>query len=380
MALHTALLVFISLVVVQYLILIVLFIIGWTKLRYHKYPRPKSFPFISVVIAFRNESQHLPDLLMHLDTQAYPPDRFEIILSDDFSEDQSRAIIRNFIATKPGFRLLESCPGDSQGKKEALKRAIALAKGDVIVTTDADCTMGKQWIKQISDKFGQDDIRLVIGPVALRYDDGSVFSMLQTLEFMSLTGSTGGSAGTGHPIMCNGANLAVRASTLSECINDIKGQGYASGDDMFLLQAIQKRFPGKTAFLKNREAIVKTIPVKNLKAFFQQRARWAGKSLGYTDVFTVATGITVLLTNCLIVLTTVAGIVYTPLLWVAMVILGIKSIVDFILIAMVARFQNATNLLVLFPLMALLYPFYAIATVLHSALFNKAWKGRIIDQ
>jgi len=370
--------VFSSLIVLFYLILIGQFIHGWSRWGSRPSPFQKPHQFISVIVAFRNESYHLPNLLKHLAAQTYPPDLFEVILSDDFSEDQSRQIVREFTAIRPGFRLIEPLAGDGFGKKEALRRAVARARGDVIVTTDADCTMGKYWLHHISSGFGQKDIRLVIGPVAISYNSGGLFSRLQSLEFMSLVGSTGGSAGMGHPIMCNGANLAVLSDTLKDCMNEIKGQEYASGDDVFLLQAIHKRFPGKITFLKNKEAIVSTTAVTGIKAYINQRARWAGKSLGYTDGFTIATAWSVFLMNFLIVATAFAGIIYPSLWYFLLVFLMLKSIVDFILLSRVARFQGSTDLLILFPLMALIYPFYVVTTAFWSIFSKQAWKGRIM--
>src|SRR5439155_432663 len=58
----------------------------------------------------------------------------------------------------------------------------------------------------------------------------------------------------------------------------------ASGDDMLLMHKIWKRFPVRVHYLKSRQAIVATQPMKTWKEFFNQRIRWASKTRFYDDM------------------------------------------------------------------------------------------------
>ena len=80
-------------------------------------------------------------------------------------------------------------------------------------------------------------------------------------------------------------------NALSKIINE-----YASGDDIFLLQ-YAKSIKAKILFLKNKDAIVYTNPVHSLKSFVFQRVRWASKSKGYKDKFTLVVAWIVFLTS-----------------------------------------------------------------------------------
>ena len=60
-------------------------------------------PFVSVIIAARNEIAHLPALLEGLRQQDYPPDRFEVIVADDRSTDGTGALLARDILARLGM-------------------------------------------------------------------------------------------------------------------------------------------------------------------------------------------------------------------------------------------------------------------------------------
>jgi hypothetical protein len=78
--------------------------------------------------------------------------------------------------------------------------------------------------------------------------------------------------------MGNGANLAFRKTAFEAAGGYNDDRLYASGDDMFLLQKVEKKWPGSVRFLKNRDAVVHTCPMPNERRFFQQRLRWGSKN------------------------------------------------------------------------------------------------------
>jgi poly-beta-1,6-N-acetyl-D-glucosamine synthase len=231
--------------------------------------------------------------------------------------------------------------------------------------------------KILGNEFSDPDLRLLLAPVDIDDSGKGLFSQLQSLEFMSLTGATGGSAGMGHPVMANGANLAVRMKTMLEVREKMKGKKLLSGDDMFLLQAVKKLYPGKIRFLKKRGSVVKTKPANTIKDFLMQRIRWSAKSSAYRDVFTIFTGGVVAAINILIVLL-LPGLLFNPALIKALAILWIaKLAVDFPLVAGVAGFMGKTKLLWLYIPLQIIYPLYVTLTLLLAVLTPTKWKDRI---
>jgi poly-beta-1,6-N-acetyl-D-glucosamine synthase len=354
-----------------YTALIISFTLGWLSLRECKSP---TILKVSVVIAFRNEQHNFPRLLDCLGRQTYPHHLVQIILSDDYSDDDSVNIINAFTYSRPEISWLLIPSRGEKGKKAAQNRALAKTTGEIIITCDADCRMGERWLQQIMECFNDDGTQMVIGPVAI--DSYSLFSRLQALEFMSLSGTTGGAASLGVPVMCNGANLAYRQRAWQESRPHIKGNHLQSGDDVFLLHAFKKLYPGKIRYLKNKCALVYTNASPDTFSFFQQRIRWAGKSGSYTDMFTLFTAATVAAFNIILSLLLVMSVVNTDLISQALGLLALKLIIDFPLLLMVASFLNQKKLLFLYPVLAIIYPFYVSAVVLGSIMVPVRWKHK----
>ncbi len=68
------------------------------------------------------------------------------------------------------------------GKKQALRTGIQAAKGDLIITTDADCTMGKSWIRTIAAFYEINKPDMIICPVQMESVHG-FFGDFRNLNF-----------------------------------------------------------------------------------------------------------------------------------------------------------------------------------------------------
>ncbi|HJX59032.1 hypothetical protein A2V61_04330 [Candidatus Woesebacteria bacterium RBG_19FT_COMBO_47_8] len=93
--------------------------------------------YLSLIIPCYNEQENLKrkvlgEIYKYLKGKSFS---WEVIISDDGSTDESRAIIEKEISSYPGFRLLANPHG---GKPSALSYGIKSAKGDYILFTDMD--------------------------------------------------------------------------------------------------------------------------------------------------------------------------------------------------------------------------------------------------
>ncbi len=238
--------------------------------------------FVSIIIPFRNESQNIIANLKSIESQLYPPNKFEVIYVDDFSDDNSLELLRSNI-NKNNIRVL-SVPEDyskNAHKKRAIRYGIENAKGGIIVTTDADCIYDEEWLHSLMMSF--DSLTgFVSGPVEFISSD-KMFSKFQKLEFAGLVLCGAGLIGSGHPTICNAANIAYRKKVFDE-VGGFKDQmNLSSGDDELLMQKISKDSDFKVKFCIEQKAIVKTSANKTIGEFFQQRKRWASKGLFYGD-------------------------------------------------------------------------------------------------
>jgi cellulose synthase/poly-beta-1,6-N-acetylglucosamine synthase-like glycosyltransferase len=238
--------------------------------------------FVSIIIPFRNEEENLIASLKSIESQTYPKDKFEVIYVNDSSEDNSIDLLSKNVK-KNNIRIL-TVPKDYSiyaHKKRAIRYGIENAKGQIIITTDADCTHDEEWLISLISYF--DSLTgFVSGPVEF-HQGNNLFSKFQQLEFAGLVFCGAGLIGAGHPTICNAANIAYRKKVFDE-VGGFKDQMHlSSGDDELLMQKIAKDSDYKVKFCLNKKAIVKTAANNTMGEFYQQRKRWASKGLFYSD-------------------------------------------------------------------------------------------------
>ncbi len=338
---------------------------------------PNSLAFqglVSFIIPIRNEEENLYSLFQSLKGLSRKSGSFEIILVDDHSEDNSLHIIKTKAESFSGSIQILSLKGGT-GKKAALNAGILQAKGEVILTSDADCTMNPQWIDSITAPFVNPDIVMVSGPVGL-WRGKSWFSRWQTLEFSSLIFTGSGTLNHGLPTMVNGANLAFRKAVFHEIGGYKAHMHIPSGDDEFLFQAIFKKYPAGVVFNASPTALVKATPARDWKQFFQQRKRWAGKWKQHKKAHIAMLAIGVftfhLFTIGFLIFTLAGGV---HLGWLLGFIL-IKILMEWTtLFAFHKRLRKSWDA-VGFITLQIFYPLYVVIFGLASNFGQFKWKGR----
>lgn len=331
---------------------------------------PSSFQdSITVIVPFRNEQNHLKQLIASLSKQNYPRENFEVILVNDHSTDAFKQQITDL----PYNFLAIDLDENSFGKKAAITHAVELAKGNIIATTDADCQHNPEWLLSINHRFANSALQLLVGPVSI--DGRSFFSVLQSIEFSSLIGSGAALLTLGKPTMANGANLAFRKSAFLK-VNGYEGNAHiASGDDEFLLRKIHKAFPKGMAFNNSSYSTVVTEPLPNLVSFFQQRLRWASKWKHNSSFSTRFTAVLVFLFQ-LSFLAMLAMAIASPNRANQIITLA-KLAIDGIFLWRVSTFLKSKFSIFPFLVLQLVYPVYVIVIALLSQFVSYKWKDRV---
>ncbi len=324
--------------------------------------------FISVIIACRNSQDLIPALLENILSQDYPETLFEVIIVDDNSTDRTFETVSERMI--PGKLIIVRNKG--KGKKEAIRTGVDNSGGRLIITTDADCSMGKSWIRTIASFYENYSPDLIICPVKLESKKG-FFSKFQELEYLGLQGITAGTAAGGSGVMCNGANLAFTRDAYLKHMKNLRFE-LPSGDDVFLLHSIKKDSGSRVMWLESFDAIVTTASSPALSLFLKQRKRWMSKWNAYDDGFTILTGIVVLMAVLLQLYAYVSVFFGIFLLWPLLAILVLKSIPDYLILRNTTRRYGKTTLMLRFLPSQLIYPLYVICVVLFS-MVARADKG-----
>lgn len=328
---------------------------------------------VSVLIAARNEGKNIEKLLQSLYNQTFDKENFEVIIVDDHSDDDTFGISESFKVSHPEMSL-KLLKATGSGKKQAISQALHAADNEVVIVTDADCELPAKWIEKMLAFYIAKDLKMLLGPVLLTPAD-TLFEKLQVLEHMSLIASTAGSAAIGMPVMCNGANMMYDRKSALNVEKDRTDMKLASGDDMFLMEQFIARYGSKAiGFFLNREVIVKTATMPNLKAFFRQRTRWTSKTKAYTNWKIIATALTVFLFNLSIVFFFVAGF-FMPVFWCFYVLYVIlKTLIDYPIIRRISAFMKQKKLKFWTLPLEFIYPLYVVFTAIAGMFTKVRWK------
>ncbi len=332
---------------------------------------------VSVIIPARNEEENIGACLQSLINQNYDPELLEIIVVNDHSTDGTEEVVKRFNRANIKLINLHELPGPISGahKKKAISMAVSQASGELIITTDADCTASPDWVKCMAAIHQQKHAAFIAAPVKIM-DRGSLLAVFQCLDFISLQGITGAAVHSGIHSMSNGANLAYEKKAFI-AVDGFEGiDSIASGDDMLLMHKIYKKFPGRIFFLKTREAIVQTQPVKSWKAFFNQRIRWASKADRYEDRRIFRVLLFVYLMNLELLVFFIVSLWNLHWLLLSIALLLVKTLFEFRFMYTVARFFEQAHLMKYFFFMQPLHIVYTVIAGWLGKFGSYEWKDR----
>ncbi|MDX1628088.1 MAG: glycosyltransferase [Fulvivirga sp.] len=349
-----------------YCILLLWLISGWLMTKKIKLNNFSPSQVYSVIIPFRNEINNLPELISSLKSIDFPKEKYEVLFIDDHSSDGSSTILE-----KENFEVHLS-QGD--GKKTALETGISLSKGDVILTTDADCVIKPQWIKYHALMHEQEGAKLVSGGVTFSKTH-TWFEKFQQMEFASLIGSGAATLKWGFSTMCNGANLSFDKKTFNEVGGYSDNKNIPSGDDEFLMHKINQQTK-KVKFIKHKEALVATKAQPSLKLFYHQRKRWASKWKTYKNWKNSLLAVLVLLFNVGIIAAYLFIFITGFSNNLILMLLIIKILLEGFFLFSVLRFLSQPFNLFIFILLQICYPFYAVMFGITANFGHYQWKDR----
>jgi cellulose synthase/poly-beta-1,6-N-acetylglucosamine synthase-like glycosyltransferase len=364
---------------IAYALFICWCIFGWIRLPEIKSSHKSNKGiFVSVIIPARNEELNIVHCLEDFLLQDFPSHSFELIVINDHSTDATAAVIEKFIASHPGLKIkfidLVSGGESKLYKKYAITKGIEAAAGTLIITTDADCRRGQEWLSAIVDFYSRNNPSLISAPVFFE-NEKTWIEKIQSLEFLGLVAI--GAAGIRNrvPFLCNGANLAFPKSIFDEVEGYDAKKNSASGDDTQLMRKIIPGGKEKILFLKSNAAAVTTSAKKSVSELLEQRQRWASKIPFHMTLFTLLIALVAFFLHLgLLVIALMAFV--TGNVSVLLIPLMIKMVPEFILLFLVCSFARKSNLLYLFLPAQIIYPIYVSFVGITSMFGTHQWKGR----
>ncbi len=124
---------------------------------------------ISIVVPLFNEEESLPELAAWIDRVMKANNfSYEVIMVDDGSKDKSWQVIETLAAQNPSIKGVKFRV--NYGKSAALNTAFQLAKGDVVITMDADLQDSPDEVPALYNMITEEGYDLVSGWKQKRFD------------------------------------------------------------------------------------------------------------------------------------------------------------------------------------------------------------------
>ncbi len=125
------------------------------------------FPPLTLIISAYNEEQVIDKKLKNSVELSYPAEKYEILVVSDASDDNTDKIINEWTKRDSRIRLLRQ--PRRYGKSLGLNRAVAEARGEVVVFSDANAIYEQNALQELVKYFGDERVGYVVGK-ALYYD------------------------------------------------------------------------------------------------------------------------------------------------------------------------------------------------------------------
>jgi glycosyltransferase involved in cell wall biosynthesis len=156
--------------------------------------------FISIVIPAYNEEKYLGETLKSVFDQDYPRENYEVIVADNNSTDRTGDIAREL-----GAKVVV-CP--QKGVAATRQTGFEAATGEILVGTDSDTLVSRDWLTKINRVFQDEEIIAVTGSATM--NSKSFINRFMAKQLFPVTMSTLFFFGKKS---LNGFNFAVRAGS-----------------------------------------------------------------------------------------------------------------------------------------------------------------------
>lgn len=230
----------------------------------------KDTPFVSILMAARNEEHNLADCLQSLLALDYPNTQFEILVGNDKSEDKTGEIADAFSARYSqikSFTIYKQLI-QGNGKANVLAQLVPKAKGELLFITDADIRFPQKWIQGMLLGMS-DDVALVTGTSVVV--GSNLLAYMQQIDWLFATGMLKVVSDLGIPVTTMGNNMLLRKKVYEE-VGGYEAMPFSVTEDLELFNHIKEDY--KTVNLFNVNVLNESMPVRSIFELLVQRKRW----------------------------------------------------------------------------------------------------------
>ena len=216
---------------------------------------------VSVIVPFLNNEPWIEQCLQALRGQDLPREEYEVIFVDNGYSDRSTEIVRRY----PEIILLEE---DRPGDYAARNTGLAVARGELLAFTNADCVPAGDWLRQVCDGMARTDAAMVLGTQRLAHRGPRVLQLCE--DYDDAKAAYVFREGARHHVFAYLSNMAMRAEVV-RALGPF-AEGIRAGDIEYV-QRYLGRFP-RTQVAYHPDMVVTHLEITGLSQWLNKHVRY----------------------------------------------------------------------------------------------------------
>jgi cellulose synthase/poly-beta-1,6-N-acetylglucosamine synthase-like glycosyltransferase len=232
---------------------------------------PTDLPRVSILIAARNEEQHILNCLIAIGQLDYPQDKLEVLIGDDGSTDNTRALVEKYIKDKPQYTCITitGTIGQARGKANVLAQLAHRATADIFLYTDADIVVPATWVKSMLSEL-REGIGVVTGITTAT--GRSLFARLQSMDWLYSLGLMQVVSDLNLPVTTMGNNMLLTRQAY-DAVGGFENIKFSITEDIAIFnQVLRRGFGFRNIY--DRSVLALSAPAATFGELLQQRKRW----------------------------------------------------------------------------------------------------------
>ena len=230
-------------------------------------------PFVSVIVAARNEANNIERCIKALDFQDYPRERFEILVGNDRSEDDTLKVLKELESSLPNLRVfdIQTQIQKKPGKMNTLAILGKNASGKIFLFTDADTVVPPGWITTMVRTLQNDPENGIVTGSTL-VNNTNYFGRLQGIEWVHAIGMIKVVSDLNIDVTAMGNNMAIERRTY-ESVGGYEGIPFSLTEDHEIYTRIRRKGNGSFQLFA-WEALAQSNQINTISGLLMQRKRW----------------------------------------------------------------------------------------------------------
>lgn len=141
-----------------------------------------TWPFVSLLVAAKNEEAVIANLVKNLCSLNYPDYRYELWVIDDNSTDRTPLLLEQLSGEYKQLKVFRRPAGASGGKSGALNQVLPLTRGEIVAVFDADARVSADMLRRVIPAFDRQEVGAVQVQKAISNPSVNFWTRGQTAE------------------------------------------------------------------------------------------------------------------------------------------------------------------------------------------------------